>query len=241
MAWMIVRTSTQKIWEGLVMSRMNLLARTVGISALLAFSTTPALAGPGKAERARTAIAEAQGKVDAGSRIGAGGEAPALHDRAKIALANARADLANGKKDQAIIEAQHASELAGMAIEAADHRKVAAERAERHDAEAAAAQSQQAAAAANDRADAAQQAAATATAQADALRNAPPPAPVYVPVPTPAAPTTTTVATTERTVVHTPARAHVVPVKHVVKRRVVRKPGHAAVAEKTTTTTVTTQ
>jgi len=221
------------------MSRMNLLARTVGIPALLLLSTTPALAGPGKAERARTAIAEARGKVESAARIGAGGEAPALHERAQVALANAEADLARGRKDEAIVEARHASDLAGMAIVAADRNKVAAERNERADAEAAAAQSQQAAAAANDRADAAQQAAAVSAAQADALRNAPPPAPVYVPVPTPA-PTTTTVATTERTVVKAPVRAHVVPVRHVVKRRVVRRPGHAGV-EKTTTTTVTTQ
>ena len=225
------------------MRRIDIFTRTVGISALLALSTVPAYADPGKADRAHAAIAEARGKIDAGERVGTSAEAPELRARARASLASAEALLERGKKDEAIIEARHASEFADMAIVTADKHKEALAARDRMDAEASADRARQAAANANaraedaqqvavaatadanDRVDAAQQAAAAANAQAEALRNAPPPAP------------TVTVATVERTTVHTPAR-RVVRAKRRVVHHVVRKP--AAVPAKTTVTTTTT-
>src|SRR4051794_7809812 len=105
---LIVRSALKKSGKDLLMSRLSLLARGVGMSALLALSTTPALAGPGKAERARIAIAEARGKVEAGVRIDDGAEEAALHDREKIEFANAPEKLPKGKTGKVVIELQHA-------------------------------------------------------------------------------------------------------------------------------------
>lgn len=227
------------------MRRSGIFTRAVGFSALLALATVPATAGPGKKDRARAAIAEARGKIDAGEKVGVSTQAPELQVRARAALASAEELLARGKKDAAIADARHAGEFADMAIVAADKQKAEVARDRRLDAEASAdaahqaaadatgraESAEQAAAAANVRADSAQQAAVAAAAQAEALRNAP-------------APTSTTVATVEKEVVRTPAAARrtvtvrrAAPVRHTT-HRVVRKP--ARVVEKTTTT-VTTQ
>ena len=225
------------------MKRSSLFTRAVGFSALLAMATVPAAAEMGKKDRARAAIAEARGKIDAGEKVGASNQAPELQARARAALASAEELLSRGKKDAAIADARHAGEFADMAIVATDKQKAEVARDRRLGAEASADAAQraaadatgraesaeQAAAAANGRADSAQQAAIAAAAQTEALRNAP-------------APTTTT--TVEREVVRTPAAARstvtvrrAAPVRHT-KHRVVRKP--ASVVEKTTTT-VTTQ
>lgn len=213
------------------MKRVNHFARTVSISALLALTAFPVTAHAGEADRARAAIAEAKGKIEAGDKVGASSGAPMLQTEARASLGNAELLLARGKKTEALAEAKHAGELADIAIVNADKAKMAASRDRRLDAEAAAASAQQSAVAADARANSAEQAAAAANAQADAMRNAP--APVIVAAP----PTTTTVATVERTTVTTPAP--VVHKKKAVqkKRRVVHH--HKAtpsVTQKTTTT-----
>ncbi len=209
--------------------------RGAGIASLIAFAASPALS-EGKADRARAAIAEAHGKIDAANNVGAGGEVPGMTAQANAALKMAEADLAAGHKERAIDEAIHASALADAAIGQAQKNRVEAEQAQRANAENAAANAQQDAAAANARADSAEQAAAAAAADAQAARNAPPV--LIAPAPAPA-PTTTTVTTqTERQVSPaTPtARRPVVKKRTVVRRNRTASP---AVTEKTTTTVTT--
>jgi hypothetical protein len=207
------------------MHRMGQVMRGVSATALLVMVVSPALAFPGKGDRAQAAIAEATGKVDAANKAGVGGQVPALQARAQAALKASQEDVAAGNKEQAIADANHASELADMAIGEANRNRTEAEHARNADAAAStaaaqqdAAAAQQQAAAANARADSAQQQAAAASAQADALRNAPPP--------------TTTVTTVEKDVHTTPAR----PITHKVVHRTVQP---ATTAEKTTTTVTT--
>jgi hypothetical protein len=205
------------------------------LAALLAAG--PAIAGKG--DRARAAIAEASGKIDAANKIGASGDAPRLQAEAAASLRAAREDLARGHKEQAFDEANHASELADTAIGQAQRNRSEAEAAGRAHAENAAAAARQQAAAANARADSAEQAANAAAAAADAARNAPAPAPVVVAMPAPQPPPQTTTVTTEHAsttaVAATPARRRVV-------RRVVHRPvRHATrtVVHRTTTTVST--
>ena len=205
------------------MTNFRILTRAAAISTVVAFSALSTTAYAGEAERARAAIAEAKGKIEAGDKVGASGEAAGLQTQARAALQSAQERLAHGKKAEAIADAQQAGALADQAIVVTDKRKVAMERNGRLNAESSAVAAQQSAADANARADSAQQSAAVAAAQADALRNAPAPAPAP-------APTTTTVV--EKEIVRT-------PVRHTT-RRVVHKPV-TAVAEKTTTTITTGQ
>lgn len=209
------------------MKRSNLIATTIGATALM-FAGSPALA-QGKADRARAAIAEARGKIDAANKVGVAGDAPRLQAEAQAALRTAEEELARGKKDEAIADALHASELADTALGAAQQARNAQASAQQADAQAAAAQAQQQAQAANERADAAQQQAAAATADAAAARAAPP---VIVAAPTPTPTTTITTETTKQAVA--------APTVH---RRVVRKSTtpRARTVEKTTTSVTTSQ
>ncbi len=212
------------------MNRIALFTRAASAAALMALSAVPAHASDD--DRARAAIAEARGKIEAGDKIGTSGEAPGIQARARAALRDAEDLLAHGKEKRAIIAAHSASELADSAIMAADQRRGDAQNAARVDAVNSAAMAQQSAADANARAAdaqnrayaAEQQAAATAAqaaAQAEAMRAA--------------APTTTIVTTTEQShVVRTPA-------KRTVKRVVVHRPARATVVKKTTTTVTTGQ
>lgn len=211
------------------MSRPNPLFRTAALSALL-LVTTPALA-EGKADRARAAIAEATGKIDAANKLGANGEVPRLQAEAQAALRAARENLARGHKEEAIAAANHASTTAELAIGEAQKNRMNAERAQRANTEATAAAAQQDAAMANARADAAQQSAAAAASDAAAARATPP-----VVIAAPAPPTTT--VTTETVKQVAPARTvKRAPVRRVVKRTTRTAP---AVSEKTTTTVTTT-
>ncbi len=214
---------------------INRLVRTAGLSFLLAATAMPVLAG--EADRARQAIAAAQGKIDAAAKAGADATAGLPLAQARDALMSAKARLDRGRKEEAISDAQHASELADRANVVGQDRRVAAERNGRMNAEASAASARDSAAAAGDRAAAAQTEAAAAksdaanaNAEATALRNAPAPAPVIVETPAPA-PVATTVATTHTRVVRPARRA---------TRRVVVRPARAAVAVDKTSTTVTT-
>ncbi|AYJ84762.1 hypothetical protein D3Y57_01270 (plasmid) [Sphingomonas paeninsulae] len=210
------------------MKRSNFLARSAGISVLLLLAS-PAYA-EGKADRARAAIAEATGKIDAANKLGANGEVPRLQAEAQAALRTARENLASGHKEEAIAAANHASTTADLAIGEAQKNRTNAERAQRANTEAKAAVAQQDAAAANARADAAQQSAASAAADAAAARAAPPV--VIAP-----APPTTTVSTETVKRVATPTRT----VKRAPVHRVVKRTTTApAVSEKTTTTVTTT-
>lgn len=216
--------------------RLKHLTRSLTLSTMLALSTFSVAAHAGKHEQAVEAIAQARGKIQAGDNVGTGAQAPELQAQARAALTNAESLLARGKKDDAIIAAHHAGDLADRAIVSADNRRMSAERDRHLDAQAATMDAQQSAANANVRADAAQQSAAlansraesaqmatsAANAQTQALLNAPKPAP-----------TTTTVAIVEKEAVRVP----VAPVRHV-RRRVIHR--HHAVTSVRKTTTVTT-
>jgi len=204
-----------------------------GASALgLIFATVPAMAD-GKMDRARAAVAEARGKVDAAARAGTGGVAPRTLTDAQAALRAAEDDLKASRKDQAIVDAQNASRLADLALNEtsrAQTDKAAADKA------ASDAQAADAARAASD----AEARARAAEADANAARNAPPPAPVIIAAP-PSPPTPTETTVTTSTTTPAPVTRTVVkraPAKRVVKRTVVRK---APAAAAKTTTTVTTK
>ncbi|WP_229726736.1 hypothetical protein [Sphingomonas alpina] len=210
------------------MRNYSMMTRALCVSALLLSSATPAFAR-GKTDRAHEAIAAAKAKVDAANKLGASGEVPRLQAQAQAALRSAEEDLAAKRKDQAIAEANRASELADTAIGISERNRNEAVNAER----AAAADAQQEAAAANARAQAAQQEANAAAADAAAARAAPPPAPIVI---APPAPTTTTI-TTET--VKSAAPATVARKKVTVRKPVRRVVKRSGTAEKTTTTVTT--
>ncbi|TVV75468.1 hypothetical protein [Sphingomonas solaris] len=193
-------------------------------ASVLMLAATPALAGD--EERARAAIAEAQGKIDAAGRMKAGEVTPDAIAKAQASLRLAQEEIKSGHEQKAIQAAIEAQQFADTAIGRTQQRNDAAVQAQA----ATTVDAQQQAVAANVRADAAEQAAASAAADAQAARNAPP---VVV-----AAPATTTV-TTETVKTAAPARAAVKrPVRKVVARTTTTKP-RAAVVEKTTTTVTT--
>lgn len=187
-------------------------AATAATALLLA--ATPALAG--KHDRAETAIAQAQAKIDASGKV-VGADMPRMQANAEAALRSAREALKSGHKEEAIAEANRAQQLADQALGESQKRQADAAQAQ-SDASVAAATA--AAADANARADAATQAAVAAQADAQAARSAPPV--MVAPAPTP---TQTTTTTTE--------------VTHPASRRVVRTP--KTTVRKTTTTTASGQ
>ena len=201
------------------------------LSGVALIAVPPAL-GQGKKDRAREAVATAQAKVDAASKVGAAGEVPRLLAQAQGALRAAQEDLARDKKTDAIADANRASTLADQALGEAQRAKLERARDDKQASDAAAADAARSAADANARA-------AAAEADANAARNAPPPAPVIIAAPPPPpAPTSTTVTT--ETVTPAPAKV-VAKTAHrkrvVTKRRVVHTAAPATVKTKTTVTT----
>jgi len=182
------------------MSRFFLTISSVTLSTALLVSS-PGLAA-GKADRARAAIAEATGRVDAAAKVGSGGDAARLSAEAAAMLRQAKQDLASGHKEEAFEDANRASQLADTAIGVSQRARTEAEQAQRAKAQASAAAAQQEAAVANARADAAQQAAAA---------RATPPVIVAVPA---AAPISTTITTAET--VTTPVTMRKATVKKTV-------------------------
>ncbi|WP_353227844.1 hypothetical protein [Novosphingobium sp.] len=232
------------------------LSSRLALAALLAATMIPASAFAGEQTRAEAAIAEAKGKIDAGDKVGANDQAPALQSQARAALMSAQDMLAHHQKSEAIAEAHRASGLADQAIVTANTRKAENERSRRDDLRDAGARAQQTAATANNRAGAAEAATdnanlradnanqraenaerstAAANAQIEAMRAAPPPPPAPMP-------TTTTVAISSHDVVDSD-RA---PVRHTVRKARARA-GHRVMHRtvhhhhvKTTTVTTTT-
>ena len=207
------------------MKGMGFFTRGVAMAALVAMPVSAF--AEGKTDQARKAIAAAQAKIDAGNTVGAAGDAPHFQAQAVAALRLARDELAHHDKDAAIRDAQHASELADMALSASS-------RARLNDQQAATDTAQRQAAAANERAADAQASAAAAQADAAAVRSAPPPPPIVIAAPAPA-PTTVTTETTQSTAATTTTAAKPV-VKRRVVRRVVRHPAHPATTTRTKTT-----
>ena len=209
------------------MRTISIIARGVGVAALMV--ATPALA-QSQTDRARTAIVEAEAKIDAAIKVGANTEAPEVIAEAQAALRMAREDLSRSRELASIDDAHQASALADRALGIAERRKAEtanATREQRTDAEASTAVAQQDAAAANARADAAASDAAVARSQP----------PIIITQP---APPTTTVTTSE-TVATTPARtAAPAPVKRRVVKRRTRTPAASVQRTKPSTTTRTT-
>lgn len=199
----------------------------LGLIASVAVSLPTASFAETKTSQARRAIAAAQAKIDASNIVGASGEAPRLHARAVAALHVAQDELAHSAKDAAIRDANHAAELADMALTVSQR--------ERTDSQAAAtAQAQRDAADANARASAAQAAAARAQADAAAARAAPP---VVVQTPPPPAPAPAPQTETSVTTTHTDRVTNSHPT--TVRRRVVHHRRVHHPASRTTKTTVT--
>ncbi len=213
------------------MPKLTVPVRSIALATLLALATTPAMAG--KEDRAKRAIAEAQGKVDAAEKAGTGADAPGLIAEANAALRAAREDIAADHKTAAIQAASQASLLADRAIGVSNRNRVDAEAAARADAAAATVAAQnnasisaQSAQDANIRAAAAEQSAAVAKAQVEVLRSAPPPVAAVV-------------TTTETT--RTASAARPATKKKIVRRTIPARPAtRAATTQKTTTTTIQT-
>jgi multidrug resistance efflux pump len=185
--------------------------------AVAIIGTSPAVAG-GKNEQATAAIAAAEAKIDAANKVGASGEVPHLQASAGAALRAAKNDLNHGEKDQAILDANRAAQLADQAI--GESQKAQAGKAAMQ--QGAAAEAAEEAAAANARADAAQRAAAAR------------PAPVVI-APVTASPATSTTVSTDTDT--SAAVSH----KRVSHRVVHHRPRYSAGARVRTTTTVTSQ
>lgn len=152
------------------MQKMTLLAWGAAVTGLLAVTATPA-AAQGKKARAVGAISAARAKVDTANALGALGEVPHIQAQARAMLHQAEEDLARDHKEQAIVDANHASELADRAIGESERMKRMQAQAGRTEAIDAAAAARNQAAAANARATAAEQAAADAARQAEMARN----------------------------------------------------------------------
>lgn len=180
------------------MTRRSRIALSLAASVALIVPT--ASLAEGKTSQARRAIAAAQAKIDASNIVGASGDAPRLHEQAVIALHVAQDELAHSAKDEAIRDANHAAELADLAL--------AASQRQRSNAQAAAtAQAQRDAADANARAAAAETAAARAQAEAEAARSAPPVVVQTAPAPTPPTETTVTSTQTDQVATASPVKA----------------------------------
>jgi len=82
------------------MQKLSLSSRSAIVATLLALTAAPALAG--KEDRAKRAIAEAEGKIDAAEKAGTGGDAPGLIAQANAALRAAREDLSSDHNTAAI-------------------------------------------------------------------------------------------------------------------------------------------
>ena len=211
----------------------NILFTGAALAAMITVS--PAAMAQGKADRARIAISAAEAKIEAANKVGASGQVPRLQAEAQAALRTAKEDLASGRKDAAIAEANHASELADTAIGESHRTEVDTARADSANAQDAAVVAQQEAAAANARAAAAEQAAASAQQDAAAARAAQPVV-VATPVATPAPQPTTTVTTETVRQAATPTAT-----KKVVRQTVKRTARRAPTAVERTTTTVKTE
>jgi hypothetical protein len=197
----------------------------IAASALMV-AATPAFAGD--EERARAAIAEAQGKIDAAARVNAGGVSPDAVASAQASLRLAQEELKSGHEQKAIQAALKSQQFADTAIGRTQQRQDATVNAQAG----AVADAQAQAAAATARAEAAEQAAASAAADAQAARSAPPV--VIAPTPTSTTVTTETVRTAPAaTRTRTTTRR---PVKKTVRRTTAA--ARPVVTEKTTTTVV---
>lgn len=183
------------------------------VASALALTAGPAFAGD--EERALAAIAQAQGKISAASRLPATPASPELLAKAQASLRLAQESYKSGKEQAAIKSAVEAQQFADTMIGESTQQTGADAQVQASTA----ATAQQDAADANARATAAEQAAASAAADARAAR---------------AAAATSTTVTTET--VKAPATAR----KTSATRKVVRKTTAAApaatVTERTTTT-----
>ncbi len=97
------------------MFRSKILVPAVAGMAMILALGTPAHAA-GKAERARTAIAHAEGRIQAGDAAGVAAVLPDRQAEARKALNTAKEDLAAGRKEEAISEANRATAIAEAAL-----------------------------------------------------------------------------------------------------------------------------
>jgi hypothetical protein len=193
------------------MRNVSLMVRGMVAASALMLVAAPAFAGD--EERARAAIAEAQGKIDAAVRVKANDVTPDQLASAQASLKLAQEELKSGHEQKAIQAAIQSQQFADTAIGRVAQRQSATVNA-------------QSAVAADAQADA-------AAADARAARSAPP----VVVAPTPA-PTTTVTAETVRSAV--PARTTRTAVRRPVKKTVKRTTTAPRAVTTKTTTTVTT-
>lgn len=222
------------------MRRLTQLAGAVAMAGIIA--AAPAVA-QGKHDRAKMAMAAAQAKITTATNLGIHGDGSQALIQAQAALRSAHEDLSAGHKEASIRDANHAAELADMAMAHAKQQHDAAMSAQRENtaavvgvaqqqaanAQASAEAANDRAAAANARANAAERAATAAQAQAEAATAA-----NVKPVAATTVTTRTTSSGTTRTTVHHPVVHHKVLRHRVVHHTVVRHPA----ATTTTTTTV---
>lgn len=222
------------------MRRPNPFAPLLMATALCLSFASPA-AAQGKADRARTAIAEAQTKIDTAEKLGTSTAQPGQTAEANASLARAKENLAAGHKPEAIADAIQASALADTALglmqKQAQQRREAVQSQAQADGMARAQMSvdaaHQQADMANDRAMRAESSAAASASDAAAARSAMAVQPTQVQTTVTTEEAAPDPAAVRRIVVTKAKRPHRRIVHH---RRVVH---HRPVAKVTTTTTVT--
>ena len=126
------------------MYRNKTLAPAVATLALVLAFGSPVQAA-GKADRARAAIATAEGKIQAGDAAGVSTVLPARQAEARHALNTAKEDLGAGRKEDAVANANRASAIAEAALGEAKNRQEADAAAQQERAQADGAAAQQAA------------------------------------------------------------------------------------------------
>lgn len=103
-------------------------ARAVAMGLAIAGIALPSAALAGDETRARAAVAEARGKIEAADKAGVGGDAADVQARARAALERAEKSIRDDNEDRALHEAGEADAYAELAVATAELRKLEAER-----------------------------------------------------------------------------------------------------------------
>ncbi|WP_380872938.1 hypothetical protein ACFB49_38320 [Sphingomonas sp. DBB INV C78] len=108
--------------------RANSIKRGALIGLAIIGLTLPATAMAGDEDRARAAVAEARGKIEAAEKAGVGGEAADGLARARAALERAQKAVRDDNEDAAYHDAKEADALADLASATSELRKLETER-----------------------------------------------------------------------------------------------------------------
>jgi len=104
------------------------LGRGLAAALLLGATMLPSASYAGDEDRARAAVASAKAKLETGDKMGVGADAADIQARARTAYEAAQRQIRDDDEDSAYHAAQEAIALADLAIATAELRKLSAER-----------------------------------------------------------------------------------------------------------------